>query len=121
MKISNPKLRIGDREFKITPAELSYADSRTADVYLHSASLLLALMKLKPKISWRTRKHNDGESTSPFFAAGLALPTGQIVYSVPDTMWRLLDDCEVRTIDKVPADVEIEDEDKILIEWILQL
>ena len=118
---ANPKLRVGDQEFKITTADLSYVDHRTADVYLHSASLLIALMKLNSKISWRTRKHNDGRATSPFFVAGLKLPTGQIAYSMPDPMWGLLDDCEVRTIDKTPANVEIENKEKILIEWVLQI
>ena len=40
---------------------------------------------------------------------------------MPDPMWGLLDDCEVRTIDKTPANVEIENKEKILIEWVLQI
>jgi len=63
---------------------------------------MVALMKAHPHIAWRSLQHDDGSSEPGWFVAGLRLPTGEISYHLPDSVWPLLDGSGVSTLDRAP-------------------
>jgi len=78
------------------------------------------MMESNRKISWRSKKHADGEMFPSWFIAGMNLPTGIITYHMPMWMWGMLDRCGIETKEfapewdgHTPADVV-----KRLADWI---
>ena len=61
------------------------------ELYQHRAALFIALMKLKPEISWYSLCHEDKSSFPGFFIAGMQLPTGPVSYHMRiDPWWQLI-------------------------------
>jgi hypothetical protein len=64
------------------------------ELYDHRRTLLAALTKLSPRISWRSKRHFDDENFPMFegmFVVGMDLPTGQITYHIDDAYEHLFD------------------------------
>lgn len=72
------------------------------ELYEHRNLLFIALMKSNPKLSWRANNHHDGTNYEGWFIAGMHLPTGDISYHLPNSMWELLDYSGVETTNKAP-------------------
>ena len=72
------------------------------ELYAHRCHLFVALMGSNPDLSWRASVHEDGTMYDGFFVAGMRLPTGDISYHLPMTMWGMLDGVQVATTDKAP-------------------
>ena len=60
------------------------------ELYDHRCHLYIALMKTNIEISWRSKKHFDGECYPNWFIAGMNLPSGPITYHLPLWMWDML-------------------------------
>lgn len=82
------------------------------ELYDHRNFLFIALMKSHPELSWRANNHEDGTMFDGCFVAGMHLPSGDISYHLPISMWELLDNYGIATSNKatkwdghVPADV----------------
>ena len=60
------------------------------ELYEHRRALFIALASICEDV-WRSRKHHDGSSLDGWFLAGIALPTGDISYHLPNEDWELLD------------------------------
>lgn len=60
------------------------------DLYQHWMVLTLALMRLYPERSWRSKLYAEGDNLmfEGFFIAGMTLPTGQISYHYKLEHWR---------------------------------
>ncbi|MFA5340299.1 MAG: hypothetical protein WC332_00840 [Clostridia bacterium] len=54
------------------------------------------------KISWRADKNDNGEKWPSWFLAGIDLPTGTITYHLPQWMWSMLDNKDIKTFDVAP-------------------
>lgn len=61
------------------------------ELYAHRCHLFVALMRSQPQMSWRAREHSDGSKMVGWFICGMHLPTGDITYHLPETMWEMLD------------------------------
>jgi len=72
------------------------------ELYDHRCHLFAALMRSNPKIAWRANNHQDGTMYPNMFVAGMRLPTGDISYHLPMTMWGLLDGAEITTSINTP-------------------
>ena len=70
-----------------TPNEISDGYHTFGELYDHRVHLFLALMKLKPSVSWFSRKHSDGEEWDGWFIAGMELPCGKISYHINSRYW----------------------------------
>lgn len=57
------------------------------ELYSHRAALFIAVMKMRPKISWYATCHNDGTDVPGFFIGGMQLPQGQISYHMCFDPW----------------------------------
>ncbi len=59
------------------------------DLYEHRRALILALMRLNPRVSWRSKEHHpdDDPMFNKFFIVGMDLPTGQITYHYKIAYW----------------------------------
>lgn len=69
------------------------------ELYEHRIHLFLALMKLRPDISWIAQKHNDGSFMTGWFIAGMCLPSGQITYHLPLRFWEVARNLGVKTLE----------------------
>lgn len=58
------------------------------ELYAHRIMLFLTLMNSWPDISWKSKKHFDGESYKDWFIAGMNLPSGTITYHIPNKFWK---------------------------------
>lgn len=72
------------------------------ELYDHRCHLFIALMRSNPEISWRAHNNYDGTNYTSWFIAGMHLPTGDISYHLPDTMWQLLDGKNIITSQNAP-------------------
>lgn len=70
--------------------EISDGYHTFGELYEHRAALFIALMKLKPEISWYSLCHEDGSSIPDFFITGVQLPSGQVSYHMRLDPWWLL-------------------------------
>jgi len=70
------------------------------ELYEHRNALFIALLKCNVPISWRAKYHQDGSMFEGFFVAGMGLPTGQISYHLPLTLWDELS--EIHTMEEGP-------------------
>ena len=88
------------------------------DLYDHRCHLYIALMKSNNKISWRSKKHSDGECYPSWFIAGMNLSSGPITYHLPLWMWDMLEG--IKTFEFAPEWDGHTPEDVIdrLAEWI---
>lgn len=59
------------------------------ELYDHRMALTVALMKLMPAISWRSRVHHpdDAPMFDGYFVVGMTLPTGEITYHYKNEYW----------------------------------
>ena len=73
------------------------------ELYEHRALLFLALMKARPELAWRARRHADGSGEEGWWIGGLRLPAGEITYHLPDALWPLLDGVPLETRERAPA------------------
>lgn len=64
------------------------------DLYQHRDLLFVALMKIYPERSWRSKHHDDGSSRDGWFICGMRAPYGDLTYHMPDSMWDLLNGIE---------------------------
>jgi hypothetical protein len=46
-------------------------------------------MASNPNMSWASAKHFDGSAFDGWFVAGMELPTGDVTYHLPDSMWEM--------------------------------
>lgn len=60
------------------------------ELYAHRNLLFIAAMKANPKRSWYSEMHHDGSSYYGWFIAGMALPTGDITYHLPNELLPLM-------------------------------
>lgn len=67
------------------------------ELYDHRCHLFAALMNSNRGISWKSRLHADGSAFPGWIIAGMHLPTGDITYHLPETMWDTLDAIGERT------------------------
>lgn len=74
----------------VMSGEISDGYHTFGELYEHRAALFIALMKLKPEISWYSLCHEDGSSIPDFFIAGMQLPSGQVSYHMRLDPWWLL-------------------------------
>ncbi len=72
------------------------------ELYDHRCLLFAALMKAHPTLAWRSHLHEDGAGEAGWWIGGLHLPAGDISYHLPDSLWALLDDSGVETLDRAP-------------------
>lgn len=72
------------------------------ELYDHRCHLMVALMFSNPKISWRADKNDDGTKWAGWFTAGINLPTGAVTYHLPESMWGMLDNIDIKTFDVGP-------------------
>ena len=72
------------------------------ELYEHRHLLFIALMHSHSNISWRANNHSDGTMYSGWFVAGMHLPTGDISYHLPISMWERLDHSLIKTTNKAP-------------------
>jgi len=72
------------------------------ELYDHRCHLFVALMRSNQDISWRSKKHADGEMFPSWFIAGMNLPTGLITYHLPLWMWSMLDGGGISTREFAP-------------------
>lgn len=59
------------------------------EIYDHRCALFLALMKSRPSVSWFSLLHDNGKGIEGWFVAGIELPTGQVTYHLPNSMWEM--------------------------------
>ena len=69
-----------------------------AELYEHRYSLFGALAKMYG--GWKSKQHSDGTMFDGNFVAGVELPTGVILYHLPE---RLYDSFPAREIPRAPA------------------
>ena len=72
------------------------------ELYEHRTHLFVALIRINPAISWRAINHEDGTMFDGWFVAGMHLPTGDISYHLPISMWSMLDGVNIETMNKSP-------------------
>lgn len=81
-------------------SEVSDGYHTFGELYNHRCLLFVALMRAHPDISWRSRLHEDGSSQDGWWIGGMRLPTGDISYHLPDSLWGLLDTVGVQTLQR---------------------
>ena len=57
------------------------------ELYEHRHALFLVLMSKCREQSWFSVQHHDGTSMKGWFIAGIALPSGQVTYPLPERLW----------------------------------
>jgi hypothetical protein len=72
------------------------------ELYDHRCSLFLAFMKNVPGWSWISLLHDDGSSYKGWFIGGICLPTGDITYHLPVSMWELANKTGARVLSLAP-------------------
>lgn len=83
--------------------EISDGYHTFAELYEHRHALFIALMRSHPEISWRANNHEDGTMFDNWFIAGMRLPTGDISYHMPVSLWTMLDGVGIATSNLGPA------------------
>jgi hypothetical protein len=72
------------------------------ELYSHRIILFIALMKGHVDISWKSRKHSDGEDAyRGWFVAGIQTPEGDISYHLPNRYWETLS--SIKTLETAPS------------------
>ena len=74
------------------------------ELYEHRNFLFLNLMRCNPTLAWVSRTHSDGSEIEGWFIAGIELPTGQISYHLPDTLWDVACRCSGGVYGRAPWD-----------------
>jgi hypothetical protein len=102
------------------PGQVSDGYHTFDELYGHRCTLFLALMKMNPVFSWYSMRHHDDSTWDGWFIAGMVLPTGDVSYHLPISMWALAEQTGATKMDKgvewdghTPADVV-----KRLQEWV---
>lgn len=71
------------------------------ELYSHRIILFIALMKAHKDLSWKSRKHANGENAyQGWFVAGIHTPEGDISYHIPNRYWDTLD--SIKTLEMAP-------------------
>jgi hypothetical protein len=72
------------------------------ELYAHRCTLFLALMSTAPELSWISNMHDDGPSYEGWSIAGMKLPTGDVSYHIPDSMWSLANKTGAKYMPRAP-------------------
>lgn len=72
------------------------------ELYAHRNHLFMALMRSHPQLSWRAREHEGGTMDEGWFMAGMHLPSGEISYHLPSSIWKMLDGYGIATTTRAP-------------------
>jgi hypothetical protein len=83
-------------------SEVSDGYHTFGELYDHRCLLFVALMRAHPSLAWRSRLHDDGSGEPGWWVGGLNLSSGPITYHLPESLWTLLDNADVRTLDRAP-------------------
>ena len=86
---------------KTDPGQISDGYHTFDELYDHRCHLFVALMKSNAGLSWRSKLHADGSAWPGWFIGGMRLPSGDVTYHMPETMWDLLN-TGCATYDKAP-------------------
>lgn len=70
------------------------------ELYQHRYALFAALAHTYGDKSWKSQKHQDGTMWDGWFVAGIELPTGQITYHLPVSVWMKF---PAQEIERAPA------------------
>lgn len=84
------------------PGEVSDGYHTFDELYAHRIALFCALMAAFPGLSWRSRKHADGEEWDGWFIAGMRLPAGDVTYHLPAKVWESIDHLGIETLERAP-------------------
>ena len=82
-------------EEPIDLSDISDGHHTFKELYEHRHQLFIALMKIRPGMSWRSKRHEDGTMYDDWFIAGMRLTTGDISYHLPNRLWDSLGNVEV--------------------------
>jgi hypothetical protein len=66
------------------------------ELYEHRCHLFVLLAQSHPEMAWRSLRHSDGSAHEGWFIAGMRLPTGDITYHLPESMYIMLHDIETK-------------------------
>jgi hypothetical protein len=82
------------------PGEVSDGHHTFDELYEHRCTLFLALMKAAPGLAWFSDRHHDDSQWEGWFIAGMCLPTGDVSYHLPSSMWTLAFQTGAKLLDK---------------------
>lgn len=83
-------------------SEVSDGYHTFGELYEHRALLFVSLVNSHKNISWKSKRHVDGElSFDGFFVAGMDLPSGTITYHIQKKYWNV---CKVLEIERSKFD-----------------
>ena len=81
---------MGTLTFKCYTGKVIDGDHTFDELYHHRCVLFAALARSNPSLSWISKYHDDGMMYDGWFIAGMHLPTGDISYHLPISMWKIL-------------------------------
>jgi hypothetical protein len=84
------------------PGEVSDGFHTFNELYQHRTSLILALIKAHPEISWISLKHDDGSAFDDWFIAGMDLPTGTVTYHLCIGFWTMAKNAGAKVLERAP-------------------
>jgi hypothetical protein len=85
---------------KLNVGEVSDGFHTFNELYDHRQILFAQLMNSNKELSWKSRKHSDGEMfEGDWFIAGMNLPTGDITYHLEGRFWH---SCQVKELTYAP-------------------
>lgn len=92
-------LVLNDSKFEIV-GDIEASDSYHSfdELYAHRIMLFLVLMNQNKSIAWKSRKNKEGDVWVGWFVGGLELPTGQVVYHIPEQFWDVLKGVEEKEL-----------------------
>ena len=82
--------------------EISDGHHTFGELYAHRHALFMALLVSHPEVSWWSRRHSDGGMYKNSIVAGMGLTGKQISYHFPDVYLRLLEDRNIKELDRAP-------------------
>ena len=102
-KLADGVVDLCKEEFKVTE-NTSDGYHTFKELYDHRIALFIALAMSYTQYAWRSKKHADGSEIEGWFIAGMHLPTGDITYHLPLSMWDSLANNRraVETLKKAP-------------------
>jgi len=65
------------------------------ELYERQYLLIIALMQAHPRLSWKSKKGENGSPLEGEFAVGMNLPVGQVTFYIPIKFWDITDVQEI--------------------------
>jgi hypothetical protein len=96
------RLARSGRALRDNPGEVSDGYHTFNELYEHRCVLFIALLKCEARTGWISKLHHDGSSFDGWFVAGLRLPTGNVTYHLPNSMWETAVAANVWVRDRAP-------------------